>query len=360
MSTDSDTIRIARPKISVEGQDQPGLAQGLLSMRIAETTAGLYDCEIVVGNWGPGDGQSPAFLYFDRSLLDFGKTLKVTIGNDTIFEGRISAIEGRFPEGAQVELGVLAEDRFQDLRMTRRTQLFENVSDSDLFNQIASAHGLSPSIDVVGPTHKVLAQVNQSDLAFLRDRARSIDAEVWMDGTTLHVQRRAARRRGAALTLGYGHELREVAILADLAHQRTALTISGWDVSGKQAISYEAGDSVLGNELGNYTSGASVVQNKFGQRKETVVHSVPQTSTEAQARAEGHFRTLARTFVTVRGVADTDPGLRVGAYVELKGVGPLFEGNYYVTDVAHIFDGSDAGGLRTEFSAERPGLGQPS
>jgi phage protein D len=346
-------VRIARPTIAVDGQDQPSLAQRLLNMRIVETTAGLYHCEIVVGNWGPDN----KYVYFDRKLLDFGKTLKVSLGGNAIFEGRITGLEGRFPKGLQVELGVLAEDRFQELRMTRRTRVFEDVTDADLFRQIASAHGLTPSIDVLGPQHKVIAQVNQSDLALLRDRARAIDAEVWMDGTTLHAQRRASRR-GASVRLGYKRELHEASILADLAHQRTSLTVSGWDVSAKQAITYEATDTVLGNELGSNTSGASLVQSKFGERRETIVHAVPYTSTEAQARAEGHFRAISRTFVSVRGVADTSSDLRVGAYINLVGVGPLFEGTYYVTEVSHLFDGIN--GIRTEFSAERPGIGQAS
>ena len=36
--------------------------------------------------------------------------------------------------------------------------------------------------------------------------------------------------------------------------------------------------------------------------------------------------------------------------------GPLFSGKYYVCEVKHLFDGE---GLRTEFVAERPGLGKP-
>ena len=44
----------------------------------------------------------------------------------------------------------------------------------------------------MGPTYKTLAQVNQSDLAFMRERARSIDAELWMDGSK--ISREVARR----------------------------------------------------------------------------------------------------------------------------------------------------------------------
>jgi hypothetical protein len=55
-------------------------------------------------------------------------------------------------------------------------------------------------------------------------------------------------------------------------------------------------------------------------------------------------------------VAQTDARLRVGAKVELKGLGPLFSGHYYLVEVRHTFDG--ARGLRTEFVGERPGIGQ--
>ena len=42
----------------------------------------------------------------------------------------------------------------------------------------------------------MLAQVNQSDLAFLRDLARREDAQIWVDGTTLKAATRAPRNGG--------------------------------------------------------------------------------------------------------------------------------------------------------------------
>src|SRR5439155_12349370 len=136
------------------------LATGLLELSIVETTQGLYRCEAKFGNWGP-QGSGTGFLYFDRQLLDFGKQFQVKLGTDVIFDGRVTGLEARFPESSPAEITVLAEDRFQDLRMTRRTQTFFDSSDSAVAQQIASDHGLTPSIDLQGPTHKVLAQVNQ-------------------------------------------------------------------------------------------------------------------------------------------------------------------------------------------------------
>jgi phage protein D len=352
----STAFRVARPTLSVEGQDQATLVDGLLRLQIGETTEGLYRCEACFGNWGP-QGNGTGFLYFDRQLLDFGKSFTVKLGSDTIFDGRITALEAEFPEGAPPELTVLAEDRFQDLRMTRRTASYDQVSDADVIQQIAQQHGLQADVDLTGPTHKVLTQVNQSDLAFMRERCRSADGELWMDGTTVHAQARPRRGSGGSFVLGFGNELLSFRVMADLATQRSAVTVSGWDVAGKQGISYEADESAVSSELDDTTSGASVLSQALGERKEALVHAVPFTNDEAQNRAEAYFRMIARQFLVGRGVAQTDVRLRVGARVDLQGLGPLFSGKYFVTEAHHIFDGSK--GLRSEFVVERPGLGQP-
>jgi phage protein D len=353
----SGGVIAARPTIAIGGQDQPALAEGLLSLLISENCQGLYRCEATFGNWGTTGG-GIGFLYFDRQLLDFGKSLTVKLGaasSTVLFEGRITALEAQFPTGLPSRIVVLAEDRFQDLRMTRRTRSFEQISDADVIRRIAGDHGLRADVDVSGPPHRVLTQVNQSDLAFLRERAREIDAELWMDGQTLHAQARA-RRSGPTLTLRLGSSLRECSVLADLAHQRSAVVVSGWDVAGKEQIRYEATEVAIRSELNGDTGGARILSDALGERKEALVHTVPLTSQEAQTTAEAVFRVGARRFLTARGAADPDPQLRVGSYVELTDLGPLFSGKYYVSGVQHMFDQTH--GMRAEFLAERPGLGQ--
>jgi hypothetical protein len=347
-------VRASRPSFVVGGQEEASLSQGLLTLSIEENVHGLYHCDARFGNWGP-KGSSIDFLYFDRQKLDFGKAIQVMLDQDKMFDGRVSAIEADFPEGSPPEIGVLLEDRFQDLRMTRRTRTFADASDSDVMNKIAQDHGLQPNVDLSGPTYKVLAQVNQSDLAFMRDRARSIDAEVWMDDRNLYAKSRANRNNGT-VKLTLGGELREITVLADLAGQRTAVSVNGWDVSGKSALSHEATDQAISNELNGDTSGLSILQSAFGARKESLVHTVPLNSNEAQVAAETALKMTARRFVTAQGMAQANAKVRVGTYLDLQGLGPLFNGKYYVTRVKHVFDGSD--GFRSEFTGERPGIGQ--
>lgn len=352
---DSETtgLKESRPSIFIDGAENPPLSGGLMSLLIAENTSGLYRCEAKFGNWGTINS-STDFLYFDRRTLEFGKAFQIKLGSDSIFQGKIMGLEARFPEGQSPEISVLAEDRFQDLRMTRRTRTFSDASDSDVINQIANDHGLSPSVDISGPTYAVLAQVNQSDLAFVRDRARAIDAEVWMDGSTLNAKSHTGRA-GESLQMTYGNQLREFTVLADLAMQRTSVAVNGWNISSKSALQYEATDSVISSELNGDTSGVSILQSALGARKEALAHTVPLNDQEAQYEAETFFKMSARRFVVGRGVAETKATLRVGAKLDLQGLGPLFNGKYYVAEVKHIFD--SAKGLRTEFRSERLGIG---
>jgi phage protein D len=354
MAESGSTVKASRPKIIVAGREDIDLSQALLKMSVHETVQGLYSAELRIGNWGPKNN-AIGFLYFDRKKLDFGKAVQLKLDDDLLFDGKISAIEAEFAEGRPPEVAILLEDRLQDLRMTRRTRTFTESSDADVIRRIAGDHGLQASVEVQGPTHKVLAQVNQSDLAFIRERARSAGAELWIDGNNLSAKPRTART-GASIKLKYGADLREFTALADLAHQRTSVDVSGWDVGGKKAIREQADEAAVRNELGSDSSGSKILRDAFGERKESIANMVPLTADEARAQAEARYRDSARRFLVGRGLAQPNGKLRVGAWIELDGLSSLFNGKYYLAEVQHRFDGT--GGFRSEFTAERPGLGK--
>lgn len=351
-------IYSSRPRITVAGREQPALAQQLQALFVEETVAGLYRCEATFVNWGPKDG-AVGFLYFDRDVLDFGTELEVSMGAGdaagTVFEGRITALEGRFGSARPPELLVLAEDRLQDLRMTRRTRTFEDVTDEEVIRRIASAHSLRADVDASGPTHRVVAQVNQSDLALARERASAVGAELWLADGTLTVKRRPTRASDTIrLTLGQG--LHELVVTADLADQASGVRVAGWDVSSKQAVSHRATATAISAELGTGEAGGALLESAFGARDQQIVHALAASDAEATALAEALYARVARRFVVGNGIAEGDARLRVGARVELLEVGPLFGGEHTITRVRHIFDAGS--GFRTAFTVERPELGR--
>src|SRR6266540_1529613 len=291
--------------------------------------AGTTNTEARLDNYGFRN-DAAGYLYLGRDVLDFGTTFAVTFGpkdsSRRIFQGRISAIQADYPAAEQAQVLVFAEDALQDLRLTRRTRTFNDSSTADVANQLASEHGLTPSIDLDGPTRRVSAQLNQSDLAFLRSLARRDDGEVWLDGTTLHVSRRPDRD-GGTVELSYGGDLLSFSVRADLADQCTELGVAGWDVGAKDAIAETADSSALGAELASGdTSGSDILSKAFGDRTEHIVRGTP--------------------------------ALKVGCRVTLNGLGALFNGAYYVSRTRHMFDLTL--GYRTEFDVERAGIGAAS
>jgi phage protein D len=356
MALPTSALYSARPSFELGGSESAELTDHVLSLVVAETADGLARCELVVGNWS-GTSEH-GYLFNQRDVVDFGSELTVRIGDGDragrVFQGRVTGIEAHYPAARPPEIVFLAEDHLQDLRMTRRTRTFEDASDADVIRDVVSAHGLTPQIDIDGPTHKHVAQLNLSDLAFVRDRARVADADVWIDGSTVHVVARA-RRRSETVTLTFARDLYEASVLADLAGQRSKVVVAGWDVAAKEAIAAEAAIDAVRSEIGQDTAGVDLLEQKLGARTETLVHTAPATTAAAQACADAELRARSRRFLVATGRSEGDSRLRVGARVRLAGLGRSFSGAYTLVEVEHTFDGRL--GYHTRFRAERPGIG---
>lgn len=347
----------AQPLVSVDGNEEGALTDDLRSLSVEETTRGLYRCEATFVDFGPTGNGRVGSRYLDRRTVDFGTSFSIdTVAGDgwaTIFSGRVTGIEAHLTGDDPPGLTVLAEDRLQELRMERRTRTFEDVSVADLAREIARDHSLETELDLDGPTRPVAAQVNQSDLAFLREQARSVDAEVWVEGETLHVVKRD-RRDAGTLTAAFGEGLREFSVLADLARQQTEYAVSGWGATDKSTIRETATEDAIQGELNGGRSGAAFLRDAFGERTETMVHRAPLSTEEAKHMAEAEFRRSARRFVEGEGVAVGDGRIRVGLKLEITGVGGGFDGPYTVTRAVHTFN--QRTGYRTEFTVQRPYL----
>ena len=348
------------PVFTVDDEDRGELARDLVFLQVEESTNGLKNLRARFGAIGRDNGgETEQLQYMDGRILDFGKSLKVAIGSlqgqRTIFDGFISALEISFDEGEEPEVCICAEDRLMDLRMTRRMRTYEEMSDAEIASEIAGEHGLTPEVDVDGPTYDRIQQWNMSDLAFLRDRARLLQADVWVDGDTLYFKSRD-RRDTSAVTLVRGNEIIAVQACADLAHQRTAVRVSGYDANNREVIDEEAGADVVQGEISGGRSGPQVLDLAFGERVSHRVREVPLDSSEAGDWARAEMLRRARKFVIVSGISDGTPDMIVSSKLTLERMGPVFDGDsYYVTHVRHTYDSSS--GHRTHFEAEKAALG---
>ena len=354
----TSAVYVATPTVKVDSQDAPRANQLLIGMQMIEAKGGMSAMELRFSNVA-SDAQGSADLAFeDDSLLKLGAKIAVYCGGGSsqqeIFQGHITGLEGDFPPAAPPELVVLAEDVFQRARMARRTKIYEDATVAQIAQQLASQLSLTPQITGYTENIGTQVQLNESDLAFLRRILRRYDGDMQVVGSELHVSPRGDVQRGT-VQLDLTSQLRKARVIADLAHQVTEVTVTGWDVQQGSRASGASTGAQSGPGAGS--SGASVLRERVGERSEHISHVEIRNSGEAQAVADATFDDRARGFVRVHATAEGNPQIRVGTHTTLRGMGGRFDNTYYVVSACHRYDLKR--GYETDFDGESAYLGRP-
>jgi phage protein D len=350
-------IYSALPTLRIAGLEDARARDLLCAMRMEEAEGGMSTLELRFVNWtASGDGH--AELAFDsRSSLKLGAELAVYAGDTAapreIFKGRVSAMEMVCNHGAPPELAVLAEDALTAARRGRRSKIYNDVSPADVARAIAGDLGLNPQVSGLSTPTATWAQLNETDLSFLRRLLARFDADLQVVGADLQVSPRKDVSRGT-IDLTLYSQLANVRISADLADQVTAVTVAGWNARDGAAVKGEV-SSLTNAGPGRGKSGLDWAQEVFGSRSEHLSTPAVASSDEARAVAEAALDQRARRFVRAEGTAEGNAGLRVGSSVRIAGVSAQYDNTYYVVRACHLIDLQK--GYRTDFNAECAYLG---
>lgn len=354
--TTNRAVYTATPTIRVNQQANQQVTDLLLGMEMVEHEGGMSALELRFNNYATQPSGNSQFAFEDDSVLKLGAAIAIYSGDvsgpQEIFRGKITAIEGRFPKNNPPELHVLAEDTLQAARMARRSKTYDNAKISDIARSIASQLGLTPVINGFTDSIGTQVQFNESDLAFLRRLLQRYDGDLQIVGSEMHVSPRSQVQRNS-LEMVLNSQLQEVRVTADLAHQVTKMTYTGWDAGQGQKISVNSTGVNL--SPGSGRKGSDLLPNAIGQRAEHIGHLAALNQTEAQAMVDSSFDQRARSFLVATGSTEGNPALRVGTNLKLTGLGPRFSNTYYVTYTCHRYNTDD--GYVTDFRAECAYLG---
>lgn len=346
----------AKPTIRVDGQDVAEVTELATTLELTESEGGLSALELRLSNVASDPQGGADFAFEDGRVLHLGAAVAIYGGDETapreIFHGVITALEAEFAEKAPAELVVLAEDVFQRARMKRRTAIHKDISIRGVAGDLAGQLGLTPVVTGFSDKIGTWMQLNESDLAFLRRLLQRHDGDLQVVGTELHVSPRGDVQRGT-LELELHGQLRRARIIADLAHQVSEVTVTGWDPTQGARVRRTSTGAQAGPGAGR--KGAERLQAALGARSEHIGFLAVGQDAEAKALADAAFDRRAREFVRVSGTAEGNAALRVGTHLTLKGLGPRFDNVYYVTRACHRWD--VANGYETDFEAECAFLG---
>jgi uncharacterized protein len=267
-----------------------------------------------------------------------------------MFDGEITSISPTFPESGTPTVQVGGYTRLHWLHMGPRTRTFQDVTDKEIAVRIANEHGLTPDAEDTRTKHPYAIQFNQTDLAFLVERARGIRFDVQVRDRTL-VFHKAASDERKVYTLEWGRTLKSFNPTMNTVGQVSSVVVRGYDPKTKKEIKGEAGTGAEDTMMGGTKSGAEVAARAFNRRAEEVRVETPIASQEeADQLARAIYNDRALEFVTGSGSSVGLPDLRAGRWIELEGLGPRFSLSYYITQSTHTLNRS---GYQTAFTVKR-------
>ncbi len=308
----------------------------VLGVTVSQYVEGADVFTIEVNNWH-SDRQE--LKWVDEDLYTPGAEVEVRVGflNNMrpLIRGEITALEPEFNPDKAPTLKVTGYDRLHRFRRGRHTRSFVDIRDSELAESLAAELSLRARVEDTSVVHPYLFQNNQSNVDFLRERARRIRYEVDVDDRTL-VFRRSANDAGKTVTLAFGEKLKGFYPRLTTLDQVSEVVVRGWDAVNKSPIVATAG---LGDEttrMQGSVSGPVLADEAYGASTVLISDHYLVSQAEADQIAKAQFNVHADDFVTGEATAIGNPELAAGTVVELTKLGRRFTGFYYITAASHV------------------------
>lgn len=272
----------------------------------------------------------------DKGIFAQGDVLGVSFGSGTNLYKETLRIHRA---GGGHDFRVIAYEEAHDLQRVSRSRIWAAVTYSEIASQIARIYGFGTDIEPTKYRHPQVAQVNESDLHFLRRLARRIGFECYVENKVLHFHRRRWEA-GPVDTLTYipggGGTLTEFYPNESTLARPGRVTAAGINPWTRQPFEVHIDDRTAQRTVtgpatfqDNYPAGAT------GYRL-AVAHHDQQAARE---EAEGLYRLLQDDLVLAEFVAVGNPRIQARAIVEVHGYGARWDGLYRVRSARHIIAG---------------------
>jgi len=286
-----------------------------------------------------------------------------------MLSGYITTLTPTFPSDGAPTLGVRVVDPLVKLKGSKPPQdqvTYKDLTDSEIAERIARRHNLRSKVDDSKPRYKLIDQENLDDAQFIKARAAAINFNVFMltdpkkkddvlhfvrpaDGVGPKPIRTYVLAWGTMLDTDVAPSLIDFKPTIAAANQVKSVTVKGWDVETKKAISAKATPENTADVMGvpgeRGTDAATELGGKTG-REDVVVECYVESEEEAMSLAKALLAKRSYGYKTARGKLIGLPDLRLNDNVEIHGVGKRFGGLYHVRKVVHTLNDR---GYVTEF-----------
>lgn len=208
---------------------------------------------VELSNW---DDERQQVSWSDGSLFAVGGAVEIKLGfvDDLhpVLTGEITSLEPVFSAETPPVLTVGGYDYGHRLARQRRSRSFLKMKDSAIAAQVGREAGLRVAATDTKVALDYVAQANQTDWAFLSERADRIGYELFVRDKVLHF-RPPAFDGAAQRALSLGREVTEFRPRLSAVGQVGGVTVRGWDVKQKKELVGQAQTQV--SPMGGSASG---------------------------------------------------------------------------------------------------------
>lgn len=354
---------VAEPTIKIDGQAVSSTFLENIQQLVVEESLHLPSTFTLVmyNPYQPGSEDQDFFKCGNESykdLLAIGKKIEIGFSrsttesqefqddeSDTVFIGEITAIETHFTADSQAPIVVRGYDVVHRLHRGRYNRSFQNMTDTDIVNNIVGEVGLATgTIDStggpygygdIGDSNGYVFQHNQTNIEFLRMLAFRNGYECFVQDNKLNFCKPTSSE---TLELEWLKTLSSFSVRVSSAEQVKEVEVRGWDYSKKALISQANNPAqvLTSNEYGKGTDKSQAFGGKPPTPKMVVVDQTIAAQDQAKKIAQSLFNELSGEFVQADAQADGNPKIRPGRVVKLQKLGP-HSGQYYITETRHLF-----------------------
>lgn len=281
----------------------------------------------------------PHFELFDAGTFDLGAPVEIGLRAEgdpvAVTTGEVTALAVEQAAGGRHQLVVQGLDASHRLAREPRSRSFQQVTDADVATRIAEEHGLRAEVSATAEVHPYLLQAGQTDLAFLRHRARHVGFSLWVTDDVLHFTTSPA---GATPpTLRWGDNLHKWKVRFSAAERCDEVVVRGWDGLEKREIEARAAAPDPTATAPAAAELAAAARRAFGDVVRGAGHLGVTSRGEADELAGSLAARAAGAGVLARGEATGDPRITAGGQVAVEGVGSRLTGTYLLTSVEHVY-----------------------
>ncbi|MDF5711990.1 MAG: VgrG-related protein [Nostoc sp. S4] len=255
-----------------------------------------------------------------------------------LIEGEITGMEVHFNEKSEANIIIRGYDISHRLHRGRYNRSFLNTSDSKIVKKIAQEIGIKiGKIDESGEVHKYVFQENQTNMEFLQERAARIGFDLFITDDKINFCKPESQ---TSLVLKWLVDISKFSTRVTSAEQVTSVEVRGWDYIQKRLITSTASKekqmTQTGNKLGSSTSKAF---RNLQTPKMIVVDKPVANKKQADKMAQALCDELGGEFVYADAKAVGNPEIRPRGVIRLDGMGDRYNGQYYVTETRHFYNG---------------------